>query len=126
MEIYFKSKRTFKDIEELLTYGYSRYAECFKPTYDERNQYQCHPARRSFGDLLNICRTYFPKTTEKQLAKTIFSLHTSIKLRASYCNTIDKLVFLKDSGSFDVGVPSGYKNHRGNGTISYNEFIKLL
>jgi len=101
MKIYFRSRKkpeNMTGIKELLQNGYSgKYDGNFKPTYSDpkcQNQ-ECHPARRSFDDLLTICKTYFPKTTQKELAKTLFELNEEIGLGGSYCITINKPVFFK-------------------------------
>lgn len=129
-KIYFKKNKEFDDIEELLEYGYKGYNSSFKPTYikTEKTTFQeCHPARRSFGDLLIICRTYFPETTEKQLAKTIFKLNKKIGLRASYCSTINKVVFLKDrkNSPIDRHMTPSQKVKKGYGTHTFNEIVNL-
>lgn len=98
MKIYFKIGKKLEnitDIKQLLRIGYSKNGGSFKRTYKdpECTMQECHPARRSFGDLLSICRTYFPRTPEKEVAKVLFELNREIGLGGSYCNTIHKPVF---------------------------------
>ncbi len=129
MKIYLNTKKEFKNIEELIQYGYTRNQEKFKRTYlDPKCKIQdCHPARRSFGDLLLICKTYFPKTTEKELAKALFSLNKKTGLRASFCGTINKLVFLKNRKGMpmDIVMDGSIRTRKGQGTHSYSEILQL-
>lgn len=132
-KIYFRLDSKPKNIIDLLKDGYNGFNSTllheFKPTYKDEGltKCECHAARRSFGDLLIICKTYFPKTQRKDLAKAIMKLNKQIGLRASYCNTIDKLVFLKQNNRH---IPidyymNGYRSLRGKGTVSFSEFVKL-
>ncbi|MFA9239461.1 MAG: hypothetical protein ACEQSQ_06170 [Candidatus Paceibacteria bacterium] len=133
MKIYFKTgKVKIRDIKHLLKIGYSsRSGVEFKKTYrdPECTILECHSARRSFGDLVLICKTYFPETTEKEVAKTLFELNNEIGVRASYCHTINKLVFLKsvyDKGQgLDCNLKYSYFNKKGCGNYSYNNIKKL-
>lgn len=138
--IYFKTKKlpkNIKDIEELLTRGFtskSYESKTFLTTYHDQDctQKQCHNARRSFDDLFTICKTYFPKTTKKELAKTLFTLSKKINLVASYCYTINKLVFYcKDISTYDTkkGMLRTLREHeyakKGCGNYNYNMIKKL-
>lgn len=87
-----------RDVEGATTL-YNFINECypsfrFVETYcDEAcTELQCREAYRSFEDLLEISRTYFPGTTEEQLAKVLFELNL-VGLEASYCHEIQKVVF---------------------------------
>lgn len=51
---------------------------------------ECSKLRRSFEDLLEICRTYFPSTTEEDLMKELLD---STYLKWSKCGDINKIVF---------------------------------
>ena len=128
-KIYFKQKPgKRRGIKSLLKMGFNNFH--FKKTYTdiECTKEECHPARRSFGDLLLICRTYFPNTTEQQLAKTLRELSKEIGIRVSYCSTIDKIVFYKSliKNNFTYNICGHLRNRRGEGTHSFNEIEKLL
>lgn len=51
---------------------------------------ECHTARRSFNDLLKICKCYIPETTEADLAKLVTD---DTKFFTRLCGNIDKWVF---------------------------------
>lgn len=130
MSIYLKTNgKKFKNKQELLEYGFRNGQ--FVVTYldPECKKQECHKANRSFGDLLLICKTYFPKTTERGLARTIFKMHDTIGLAATYCNTIDKVVFDAHSSykeeSIDEGIYGDEYDERGEGTHSWNEIEQL-
>ncbi len=67
----------------------------FTITYKDKEcgKQECHSARRSFDDLLTICRTYFPRTSKKALAKCLLQLWDSMQLGSYYCTNIGKIVF---------------------------------
>ncbi len=94
-KIYFKNPNT-ENLNELLLslYEYNGYSS---PTYHDEKfiEIQCQGHRRSFEDLLAIANTYFPKTTEKELLKSLIE----IKMKFYFCNVIRKLVF-HFNGSF--------------------------
>lgn len=129
MKIYFKQKPgKRRGIKSLLKMGFEN-PYSFKRTFKdpEYTKLEFRSARRSFGDLLLICKTYFPNTTEEKLAKTLLELHKEIGVRASYCTTINKVVFFKDPAkvSFGYGVNGLQKRLKGEGTHSFNEILKL-
>lgn len=68
----------------------------FKPTYHdaECTKLQCKQARRSFADLLEIVKTYFPSTTRNKLAYII--LNKVPNLICLYCEPTNMLVFVVD------------------------------
>jgi hypothetical protein len=56
---------------------------------------QCfEKAHRSFSDILILCQTYFPETTEKNLANYLINK----KIDNLFCFDINKLVFFKFIG----------------------------
>jgi len=128
MKIYLNTNKKFKDRQELLKWGFKDGS--FAITYYDpecRNE-QCHSAWRSFGDLLLICRTYFPRTTEKGLAKTIFKLYDAIGLSPSFCYGIKKVVFSANLDYKDDPIDEameGVKDKKGEGTHSWNDIVKL-
>lgn len=94
MAIYLNTAgKEFKDITEIITFGYDGGYIYFKPTYSdpECTKLQCHQARRSFSDLLELCQTYFPETTKEQLAYVL--LNKVENLNVFFCNDIRKFVF---------------------------------
>lgn len=131
--IYLKTKKKFKDIEDLVEYGYKiPNAYGFKPTFKNKecSIFECHQnAYRSFDGLLEICQTYFPETTDKDLAKLIFKLHKKIGLIPSYCGTIKKIVFEKHIPSKTIDINNNLYlceyTKKGDGTHSWNMIVKL-
>lgn len=147
LKLYFKEaqQKTVANIEELLILGYvdaeKDHYYGFAPTYfdAECTVQQCKSARRSFDDLLIICKTYFPRTTKKHLAKALYKLHTKdIYLSIFICGDIKKVVFSRvsnyqrftkyflrdvDSNRYDGMYDP---NKKGNGNHSFNDIIKLI
>lgn len=143
----------FNNIKELITWGYVNgpSGSGFVKTYFDKacTKQQCHSARRSFEDLLDICRTYFPRTGKKQLALTLHSLFTqqlgTMNVMAFYCSNIHKVVFfkyrlpaeprswetahtLKYTNYFDRSLYSGATppQKKGVGKYCFNEILNLL
>lgn len=89
----------FNNIEELLTYGFKNNPNnCgkFIQTFlnEERTLTQCYPAKRSLGDLIDICSTYFDNEfTPEEIAKCLFTLNTKLGLRPQWCDNVNKVVF---------------------------------
>lgn len=76
--------RKFEDLHDLLKTGFSHQPNQlsnnfgkFPETFHNKEctYFQCHAARRSFEDLFDISQTYFPETTEEELAKLLFQLN---------------------------------------------------
>lgn len=130
--IYIKNPNT-NSLFDLINDGFSvlswdNTGKRFVATYsDEECSYEeCHEARRSFYDLLEIARTYFPNTTEKELAEAISKLEN---ITCFICCDIEKYVFFIDrnsnnnyncfSNNLDRDVPTvdGF---------SFNDFLNLL
>lgn len=145
MAIYLKlpDNLHLNNIDELLIYGYNNgFVYRFVETYAdiECKQRECHSARRSFEDLLEICQTYFPETTERDLAKSLYKLsHTenalSLKpgchIRIMYCSTIEKMVFTTDDKTWEYycderGDSHTLRNRNGKGKYCYNDIMYLL
>lgn len=153
MSIYLKlpEDKTFDNISELLICGYneSRYPYTFVPTFHDVEciSPQCHSARRSFEDLLAICQTYFPPTTKKELAQTLYKLsHTdnllsnkhNYRICPMWCCTICKLVFTTDQYTWEAEFEPRFKDgiNRGgtirtrndivNSPYCYNDIMYLL
>lgn len=95
MKIYLKLKKKPTSLQDLFEKGYSDYG-MFVPTYSnpEYTKVQCERARRSFLDLYRIAKTYFPRTTKKEVAYVL--LNEISNLCCFYCSTIKKLIFVRD------------------------------
>lgn len=68
---------------------------CFVPTYTDKECtiLECRVARRSFEALLEISQTYYPKCSEKALARIIYKLNDLDNLYAYPCGTVKNIVF---------------------------------
>lgn len=132
MEIYFKitneELEKIKDIKDLILYhkslspiGY------FNTTYFDKEctKQQCHSARRSFYDLLDICKTYFPKTTEEELAHFLVNEQN---ISCFYCRDIQKVVFyfaMKSLVNFNRCGDKYNVNYKGKDQICYVDIVKM-
>jgi hypothetical protein len=130
-KIYFLEGEKAENTKELLINGYGIYYK-FQPTFfdPECTKQQCDYARRSFGDLLNICTTYFPETTEMDLMRVLIDLFKSQKIRGLYCNDIGKPVFIKDtyfSNDFiDITLLDKYPDTELAGYLYSTEYLNTL
>lgn len=132
-KIYFRDPVLDKGLEEFLLSGFSYAINnqwfCFKETYDdpEFTLIQCHPARRSFLELVMIVNTYFPDVySEKEIAETIHSLEG---LYIMYCSDINKWVFMIDGTVSNKNIYNTTEsNHQKQGIddFSLQEYIDLL
>lgn len=90
MKLYIRNGNKAENIKELLQIW--RDGSYFLSTYIDENcetpEYNCGQ-RRSFEDILKVCRTYFPNTTELELMSCLKELKTSFY----YCSNIKKIVF---------------------------------
>ena len=113
-------------IYELLRKGFKGSYGQFVNTYTEpRGEYnlveeriiQCYQGNRSYLDLLEICRTYFPDTTENNLKRALMraSEDPEFKLFTIYCDDIEEWVFFRMMGSFD-SLTEDIKNRVGEDT----------
>ena len=93
------TNKTFKNALQVLIWGYRNKLkhdkDYFCTTYDSAacNNMQCHEARRSFEDLLEICRTYLPNTTEVEVADAIYAMHKRYEVRPYFCHGVNKCVY---------------------------------
>lgn len=140
MQIYLKISKdaAINNIYDLILYGYygnngeSIYSYKFHRTYKDKECTieECHPARRSFEDLLKICKTYFPNTTEVELALTLEKLRIDKKISCLYCNTINKLVFISHKSSAELSftcyVHKSEINTKGNGKYCLKDILNLI
>lgn len=100
--IYFQGGEEARSLKELIMMGYRNPNGYFAKTYSDEEciQPQCHSGRRSFLDLYECAVTYFPNTTREELAYILF--HECPQMRTLYCNTINKLVFVRDNSGRDM------------------------
>lgn len=133
MNIYFRTNSEINNIYDLLVDGFSTMDGKFKITYYdlELTSQECHSARRSFEDLLSICQTYFPETSEKELAKTLLEINNNIGLYSIYCSDIEKAVFRRNSGAkgkdyFITNFLTKERDEKGRGEYSINEILNLM
>jgi hypothetical protein len=133
--IYFREADKAKNIEQLIRLGFESYSgPSFVETYSDSNftLLECKKAFRSFNALLEICQTYFPNTTAKELAKLLFD--TNKFVYALFCNTIDEVVFTKfdrydDSPGTDNMFyrlkENAYYHVKGKSGISFEDIYNL-
>jgi hypothetical protein len=93
---YFKGGELAKTIEELIEMGYSGTGCKFQETFTDKEytQLDCKRARRSFLELYDIVKTYFPTCTLSEFAYIIMKKSTC-GLCLFYCGDIEKFVFEK-------------------------------
>lgn len=128
MAIYLKNPVTDKGLLSFLEDGFSaQYGKWFKfkeTYYDELcTELECKAARRSFLDLLEICQTYLPDTTDIKLAKALFELENMF---CFICNDIGKLVFQIDRNRrHNYGITSSYPDLKGVDGYSFKMIENL-
>jgi len=139
MAIYFigGSSPDVTNIEELIAKGFKEsgqgynFAETFINA--ECTEVECKPARRSFLALVEICQTYFPETTQEDVAKVLVELIQGKEnsfLACGFCGNINKVVFCRQYSEFiKPGISSwGMTNassREGQDGISFNQILKL-
>jgi hypothetical protein len=93
-------KKRKETLEDFLTKFFNEWNEDKTTIYAGNSHLQTEPGkRRSFGDIYQICRYYYPGCTVKQVSDIIYRhLPTTVpRFRSSYCNMINKRVFYKGS-----------------------------
>lgn len=97
----------------------------FSRTYSnpECTQLQCTVARRSFGDIFYLCKTYFPNTTREEVAYNLLSIP---HMRAIFCDDIGKLVFraIGHNREFSAQLLFSETNFKGKDGVSLNDVRK--
>jgi len=94
---------------------------------------ECHPARRSFEDLLAIVKTVYTSVNSKTLASILCELNDEGFLRCLYCRVVNKTVYY---GVLNTKIPEkfGYVykflgkefyNKKGKSKYSLNDVLKL-
>lgn len=126
MSIYINSEgKKFRSITQLINFCKLDFR--FKNTFSDEalTKLQCYAARRSFLDLFELVKTYFPDTTEAKLAYILFN---KIKnFRCIYCYNINKVVFFfyGVSNRLNCGLLSCESHHIGKGVYSYNQLKEM-
>lgn len=140
MAIYTKLKKQ-DTFEEYLKSGWdkynrnSAYFSLFCLTYEDKGKKirQCHQARRSFDDLLEIAQTEYPNVSDKEVAVFLIDACKKGHLIPSICTTINKWVFRKSYTPFDAII--GHNNlryiyvnnisYKGEGKYSFEDVFKI-
>lgn len=121
--IYFKYAEKAKNLEQLLEIGFTAAYGMFQPTYEDKEftKTQCKSARRSFNDLLRIAKTYFPKTTQKELATILVNKYASF-----YCAGMQLVIFLKEyKPGFCLRMGDDYtQDFVDKNNLTYNKIVK--
>lgn len=116
--LYYKGGRSKKTLKDLIKDGFAEnggFVQTFTNSKYTGNQCK-KDANRSFGDLLRLARTYFPKTTREELATLLYKLNEEIKLYAQFCHTVNKVVFRKGQ-SYQSITLDYYINNAYNGNL---------
>lgn len=127
---------TFSTLKEFLIFCFRDSKNGFIETYSDPMfvEIQCAPKRnRSFSDLLELSKTYFPNTTPTELA---YILCTKIPyLRCLFCTGIRKVVFYignscfepssKDGVTFSTSEIYGNREQKGVDSLCINDIINL-
>lgn len=102
-------KKRTETLEEFLIKFFEDFNNTKNTIYTETEVQQTDTGRRrSFGDILLICRHYYPNCTVKEVSNLLVNvLPESVDgFRSSYCNTINKRVYYRDEdedeGVFDL------------------------
>lgn len=136
MKIYVKIKEGVKinNIKELIEYLYSKDGSDHhysQKTYRDEGctNTQCKGYRRSFEDLYDLSKTYFPNATKPELMSALMSIP---RLRWYRCNDIGKIVF-HGAGSrqvskehFQIGINIGLNGRLTKETHKLNELIEII
>lgn len=144
MSIYIKANKNLTSIQEYLldifSVELSPYQSIFRKAqityFDiECSIRECHEARRSFEDIVDIVQTnYDDKCTANDIAKGMYNLFSEGKFRGLWCPDVDKIVFCVSSthgGIWEYKLVSGYGirtkglDYKGKGKYSLKEILDL-
>lgn len=118
----------------------------FTETYNNKecSLLQCDKRRRSFDDLLNVVKTYYPKVSDKHIAKQIekltkpYSINNKARLHFLYCPEADRWIMYELSAQSFTYLGEKYlymssygkspqkKDCRGVGQRTYTEILALM
>lgn len=124
-DIEIKSK-TYKDFLYDFLIEYNN----ISPTYIKHlDHYIIHTnsnKRRSLGDIYNICKTYYPDVTLKEIITELYTLcKTKQGFRTSYCYNISKRVFYYDSFHSNVIMNCEQKDEYNHDIQYYMDRINI-
>lgn len=124
--IYFRNPNLSGGIKELILSLRNPEAPLykFKQTFTDKyfTEEQCHIARRSFYDIVEICQTYF-ETTKEEVARTLVDMvkDPTENFGCHICHDIHKVVFL-----FNKIIMSTKDNESVESDgLCYNDIVKL-
>jgi len=123
-KIYIKGLESEKTLKDLMKKLYQK--DYFPKTYSNKalTTQQCREgAARSFGDLRKIALTYFPESTEQELAKIIYELNKDLGIYPTFCPTVRKIVFNRGFNYLKGNIEShliGIQNKVGVDKYSFN------
>jgi hypothetical protein len=123
--IYFKEAEGSTTLLELLNRGFSGPLNLFVETFldPEYSVIQTNAfKRRSFSDLLEIARTYFPDTTEKELMLAL----KEAKTIAVFCGEVKKVTFKKNTHGGDFTAGTVNQDEVGLDGYTLNYLLNLL
>jgi len=84
----------FTDVNSFLRNAFFNYNDMSITIIPNQNLKTCDSQRRrSLGDIFLICNFYYPECTIHDVISTLVHMLENGRLRASYCNTINKYVF---------------------------------
>lgn len=98
-------KKRPETLEEFLIRFFNSFNENNNTVYVESGNVQTDTGRRrSFGDILIICRYYYPECTVKEVKDILINElpHKVDNFRCSYCSTINKRVYYKGTEDQDA------------------------
>lgn len=125
-KLYIRNSEQAETLEKLMLIGFAgHYMGFFQNTFldIECNKLEDKQRRRSFDDLLVVARTYFPETTEEELAQVLTKIP---KMRALFCRDIEKVVFVRDTDSkFKIDLNSANSYTKGQSKYCANDIYKL-
>ena len=96
MKLYINNEEVLKHKDDLYEFVKTYYEEYTPATYTKEdcnlNSLQCTKGKyRSFQDMLYLCQTYFPDTTDKQLAVVWRQLYKNKIIDVLWCYDIHKV-----------------------------------
>lgn len=101
MKLYIKNDEVLNHTDNLYSFVRTYYREGQPATYEDKEctmlNIQCASGhRRSFGDMLDLCKTYFPNMEDKELAKVWRTLYEEKYIEVHWCGDVRKIVSMRD------------------------------
>ncbi len=140
MKLYIKDPKLDGNLSDFLNdfldnqpYSYSDMV-CFRKTYydEDCKEQQCHEARRSLLELFNVCKTYYPDVTLKEVAIEISKIEY---LFCRFCDDVEKWVFYKSQDLYYKYISNVHTkdsihytrySRKGCDGQSYDDYLELL